>query len=84
MKLVEASVQKSTGDRPSPDLDQPQQKGAAPKVYPQSSLFTKWGDGLSEEEQREAQGLFELYGYNVFLSNQLPLDRKLPDTRDYR
>uniref|UniRef100_A0A3B5A7D1 Polypeptide N-acetylgalactosaminyltransferase n=1 Tax=Stegastes partitus TaxID=144197 RepID=A0A3B5A7D1_9TELE len=33
---------------------------------------------------REAQGLFEIYGYNVFLSNRLPLDRKIPDTRDGR
>lgn len=55
-----------------------------PKLYPDSFLFAKWGDGLSEEEQKEAEALFQIYGYNAFLSNRLPLDRKLPDTRDNR
>lgn len=55
-----------------------------PKLYPDSFLFTKWGKGLSEEEQKEAEGLYQIYGYNAFLSNQLPHDRKLPDTRDHR
>uniref|UniRef100_A0A3Q4HHJ6 Polypeptide N-acetylgalactosaminyltransferase n=1 Tax=Neolamprologus brichardi TaxID=32507 RepID=A0A3Q4HHJ6_NEOBR len=54
------------------------------KLYPNSVLFTKWGDGLTEQEQKEAEGLFQIYGYNAFLSNQLPLDRKLQDTRDTR
>uniref|UniRef100_A0A3B4AWX8 Polypeptide N-acetylgalactosaminyltransferase n=1 Tax=Periophthalmus magnuspinnatus TaxID=409849 RepID=A0A3B4AWX8_9GOBI len=54
------------------------------KLYPNSLLFTKWGDGLSEKEQREAQGLYEIYGYNAFLSNRLPLNRDLPDTRHSR
>lgn len=55
-----------------------------PKLFPNSVLFAQWGDDLSEEEQKEAQHLFQIYGYNVFLSNQLPLDRKLPDMRDKR
>uniref|UniRef100_A0A8C6WGI9 Polypeptide N-acetylgalactosaminyltransferase n=1 Tax=Neogobius melanostomus TaxID=47308 RepID=A0A8C6WGI9_9GOBI len=42
----------------------------------------KWGTNLSEEEQKEAQTLFQLYGYNVYLSDRLPLDRALPDTRE--
>ncbi|XP_030281530.1 probable polypeptide N-acetylgalactosaminyltransferase 8 [Sparus aurata] len=54
------------------------------KVFPQSPLFKDWGKNLSEEEQREAEGLFQKYGYNVFLSDRLPLDRALPDTRDPR
>lgn len=54
------------------------------KLYPDSWLFSRWGDGLSEQEQKEAQGLYEIYGYNVFLSNMLPLDRELPETRDSR
>ncbi|TNN63157.1 putative polypeptide N-acetylgalactosaminyltransferase 8 [Liparis tanakae] len=29
------------------------------KMYPNSALFTKWGDGLSEEEQKEAETLAE-------------------------
>ncbi|XP_022605726.1 probable polypeptide N-acetylgalactosaminyltransferase 8 [Seriola dumerili] len=54
------------------------------KLYPDSALFKGWGENLSEDDQREAQGLFEKYGYNVFLSDRLPLDRALPDTRDPR
>ncbi|XP_059190690.1 probable polypeptide N-acetylgalactosaminyltransferase 8 [Centropristis striata] len=54
------------------------------KLFPKSSLFKEWGENLSEDDQREAQGLFEKYGYNVFLSDRLPLDRALPDTRDPR
>lgn len=53
----------------------------SPKLFPTSALFKEWGENLSEDEQREAQGLFEKYGYNVFLSDRLPLDRVLPDTR---
>ncbi|XP_053175932.1 probable polypeptide N-acetylgalactosaminyltransferase 8 [Scomber japonicus] len=54
------------------------------KVFPDSALFKKWGDNLSEDDQKEAQALFEKYGYNVFLSDRLPLDRALPETRDSR
>uniref|UniRef100_A0A673NKN9 Probable polypeptide N-acetylgalactosaminyltransferase 8 n=1 Tax=Sinocyclocheilus rhinocerous TaxID=307959 RepID=A0A673NKN9_9TELE len=35
-------------------------------------------------DQRKAEDLFQKYGYNAFLSDQLPLDRELPDTRDHR
>ncbi|CAI5638375.1 unnamed protein product [Oreochromis niloticus] len=65
---------------------QPQNKAAqmkkSEKLFPQSALFKKWGEDLSEDEQREAQSLYEKYGYNVFLSDRLPLDRPLPDTRE--
>ncbi|XP_028249703.1 probable polypeptide N-acetylgalactosaminyltransferase 8 [Parambassis ranga] len=54
------------------------------KLYPDSVLFNTWGENLSEDEQKEAQRLFLEYGYNVFLSDRLPLDRALPDTRDPR
>lgn len=60
------------------------QKKKPEKLFPNSALFKTWGENLSEDDQREAQSLFEKYGYNVFLSNRLPLDRPLPDTRDPR
>ncbi|XP_037316134.2 probable polypeptide N-acetylgalactosaminyltransferase 8 isoform X2 [Pungitius pungitius] len=54
------------------------------KLYPNSYLFAKWGAGLSEEEQKEAEASFQSYGYNAFLSDRLPLDREIPDTRPPR
>lgn len=54
------------------------------KLFPDSTLFKEWGENLSEDDQKEAQALFVKYGYNVFLSDRLPLDRALPDTRDPR
>lgn len=60
-----------------------EQKGTQ-KLFPKSPLFEHWGKDLSEDDQKEAQALFEKYGYNAFLSDRLPLDRALPDTRDPR
>ncbi|KAK7886102.1 hypothetical protein WMY93_025723 [Mugilogobius chulae] len=57
------------------------EKTLVKKLYPNSYLFTKWGDELSEEEQEEAEKLYQKYGYNVFLSDRLPLNREIPDTR---
>ncbi|XP_073799094.1 probable polypeptide N-acetylgalactosaminyltransferase 8 isoform X2 [Danio rerio] len=54
------------------------------KLYPKSALFKIWGAELTEEEQMEAEKLFQEFGYNVFLSNRLPLNRSIPDTRDPR
>ncbi|XP_021326338.1 probable polypeptide N-acetylgalactosaminyltransferase 8 [Danio rerio] len=54
------------------------------KLYPNSPLFSSWGAELTEEEQMEAEKLFQEFGYNVFLSNRLPLNRTIPDTRDPR
>ncbi|XP_073669498.1 probable polypeptide N-acetylgalactosaminyltransferase 8 [Paramisgurnus dabryanus] len=54
------------------------------KLYPHSFLFSSWGNELSEEEQTRAEKLFQEYGYNVFLSNRLPVNRTIPDTRDHR
>ncbi|XP_051548975.1 probable polypeptide N-acetylgalactosaminyltransferase 8 [Myxocyprinus asiaticus] len=54
------------------------------KLYPRSSLFSSWRAELTEEEQIEAEKQFQEYGYNSFLSNRLPLNRTIPDTRDPR
>uniref|UniRef100_A0A672P180 Polypeptide N-acetylgalactosaminyltransferase n=1 Tax=Sinocyclocheilus grahami TaxID=75366 RepID=A0A672P180_SINGR len=54
------------------------------KLFPNSYLFKQWTVELSEDDQRKAEDLFQKYGYNAFLSDQLPLDRELLDTRDHR
>lgn len=59
-------------------------KEVVKKLFPNSPLFGKWGGGLTEEEQKEAERLFQEYGYNVFLSDRLPLVREIPDTRPSR
>ncbi|XP_066506080.1 probable polypeptide N-acetylgalactosaminyltransferase 8 [Hoplias malabaricus] len=59
-------------------------KKKAKKLFPNSFLFSDWGEDLSEEEQRVAERVFVQYGYNVFLSDRLPLNRSLPDTRNPR
>lgn len=53
-------------------------------LYPDSALFKRWGADLSEEEQTVAQELFLKYGYNVYISDHLPLDRPITDTRSPR
>ncbi|XP_056312079.1 probable polypeptide N-acetylgalactosaminyltransferase 8 isoform X5 [Danio aesculapii] len=60
------------------------EKKPAKKLFLDSDLFKRWSVELSEDEQRKAEDLFQKYGYNAFLSDQLPLDRELPDTRDHR
>ncbi|XP_063073129.1 probable polypeptide N-acetylgalactosaminyltransferase 8 isoform X2 [Engraulis encrasicolus] len=52
------------------------------KVNPDHHLFKNWWDAtLTEQEQTEAVDLFTRYGYNTFLSDRLPLDRELNETR---
>ncbi|XP_072322266.1 polypeptide N-acetylgalactosaminyltransferase 18 isoform X2 [Scyliorhinus torazame] len=50
-------------------------------VFPDSSLFTHWGRGLTPENRRVALKKFQYYGYNSYLSDQLSLDRSIPDLR---
>ncbi|XP_063336226.1 probable polypeptide N-acetylgalactosaminyltransferase 8 [Pelmatolapia mariae] len=88
-EVQQSAVQKETLKQTEDDANiQPQneetQMKKPKKLFPKSYLFKKWGEDLSEDDQREAQSLYEKYGYNVFLSDRLPLDRPLPDTRDPR
>ncbi|KAK1804537.1 hypothetical protein P4O66_020545 [Electrophorus voltai] len=69
---------KGAGKKPLEDLKEPA------LLFPESALFKNWGKNLTHDEQRDAQAAFEQYGYNVYLSDRLPIDRLLPDTRDQR
>lgn len=53
-------------------------------LFPDSQLFRQWGKDLSEAQQKKAEDLFEKFGYNVYLSNQLSFNRTIPDSRDSR
>uniref|UniRef100_A0A8C9Q8K7 Polypeptide N-acetylgalactosaminyltransferase n=1 Tax=Spermophilus dauricus TaxID=99837 RepID=A0A8C9Q8K7_SPEDA len=64
--------------------DEKQQNRPPKKLFPNSPLFKQWGDKLSEAQQKEAEDLFQKFGYNAYLSNQLPHNRTLMDTRDFR
>ncbi|XP_024147346.1 probable polypeptide N-acetylgalactosaminyltransferase 8 [Oryzias melastigma] len=66
------------------EADRKEEKKPVGKLYPDSPLFRKWGDHLSEEEQKDAESLFKKYGYNAYLSDRLPLRREIPDTRPPR
>ncbi|XP_075875304.1 putative polypeptide N-acetylgalactosaminyltransferase 8 [Nelusetta ayraudi] len=74
---------KKQHEHKEPQEEKTQEK-ISKKLFPNSYLFKEWGNNLSENDQREAEFLFQKYGYNVFLSDRLPLDRPLPDTRDPR
>ncbi|XP_051976905.1 probable polypeptide N-acetylgalactosaminyltransferase 8 [Xyrauchen texanus] len=80
LKRLEAHVHAIEGR----SLKVKDEKKPAEKLFPNSQLFSKWTVELSEEDQRKAEDLFQKYGYNAFLSDQIPLDRDLPETRDYR
>ncbi|XP_013889860.1 probable polypeptide N-acetylgalactosaminyltransferase 8 [Austrofundulus limnaeus] len=82
--VLKEAIHVVPGQKEEPKEKIPPKEKKTGKVFPDSPIFKEWGDNLSEDEQREAQALFEKYGYNVFLSDRLPLDRPLPETRDPR
>ncbi|XP_044049368.1 probable polypeptide N-acetylgalactosaminyltransferase 8 isoform X2 [Siniperca chuatsi] len=82
--VMKQPEQKEQPEAKIQDQKEPPKEKMSNKLFPDSALFKEWGENLSEDDQREAQGLFVKYGYNVFLSDRLPLDRVLPDTRDPR
>lgn len=69
---------------PRTKLERKEDRKVVRKLFPNSPLFREWGGKLTEEEQEEAERLFQKYGYNAFLSNRLPLHREIPDTRPSR
>uniref|UniRef100_A0A3Q4MYV0 Polypeptide N-acetylgalactosaminyltransferase n=1 Tax=Neolamprologus brichardi TaxID=32507 RepID=A0A3Q4MYV0_NEOBR len=81
---VQKQAEKKKDDANIQPQNEADQMKKSEKLFPNSALFKEWGANLSEDDQREAQSLYEKYGYNVFLSDRLPLDRPLPDTRDPR
>uniref|UniRef100_A0A3Q3BYC6 polypeptide N-acetylgalactosaminyltransferase n=1 Tax=Haplochromis burtoni TaxID=8153 RepID=A0A3Q3BYC6_HAPBU len=81
---VQRPAEKKKDDANIQPQNEADQMKKSEKLFPNSVLFKEWGANLSEDDQREAQSLYEKYGYNVYLSDRLPLDRPLPDTRDPR
>ncbi len=54
-------------------------------MYP--SLVRYWGQSLEAQtdvEKAEEKRGFDRNGFNQFISDRLPLDREVPDTRDPR
>uniref|UniRef100_S4RIL6 Polypeptide N-acetylgalactosaminyltransferase n=1 Tax=Petromyzon marinus TaxID=7757 RepID=S4RIL6_PETMA len=44
-------------------------------------IFSEWGKELTLREKRKVCAGFLDYGYNIYLSDHLPLDRDIPDYR---
>ncbi|KAL2102683.1 hypothetical protein ACEWY4_001851 [Coilia grayii] len=87
LERMEAHINKLVGSlhkNEGKQIVEEKKKKKIVKLYPESSLFKNWDAVLTEEEQIEAMQLFERYGYNTFLSNRLPLDRQLPETRPHK
>uniref|UniRef100_A0A8C3IJP2 Polypeptide N-acetylgalactosaminyltransferase n=1 Tax=Chrysemys picta bellii TaxID=8478 RepID=A0A8C3IJP2_CHRPI len=81
IKLPEESKDEMHQAEKAKEEDKMEKKVVHRKLFPDSHLFKRWGADLTEEQQTTAQDLFTKYGYNVYLSDRLPLDRPIPDTR---
>uniref|UniRef100_A0A674JEQ7 Polypeptide N-acetylgalactosaminyltransferase n=1 Tax=Terrapene triunguis TaxID=2587831 RepID=A0A674JEQ7_9SAUR len=81
IKLPEESKGEMHQAEKAKEKDKMEKKVVHRKLFPDSHLFKRWGADLTEEQQTTAQDLFTKYGYNVYLSDRLPLDRPIPDTR---
>uniref|UniRef100_A0A8C4VL52 Polypeptide N-acetylgalactosaminyltransferase n=1 Tax=Gopherus evgoodei TaxID=1825980 RepID=A0A8C4VL52_9SAUR len=81
IKLPEESKGEMHQAEKAKEEDKMEKKVVHRKLFPDSKLFKRWGADLTEEQQTTAQDLFTKYGYNVYLSDRLPLDRPIPDTR---
>ncbi|XP_032894736.1 polypeptide N-acetylgalactosaminyltransferase 18 isoform X2 [Amblyraja radiata] len=62
----------------SPPRQEDDEEGEAVSDSP---LFAHWGHDLPPDTRRIAWKKFQYYGYNSYLSDQLPLDRPIPDFR---
>ncbi|XP_007886024.1 polypeptide N-acetylgalactosaminyltransferase 18 [Callorhinchus milii] len=63
------------------DIPQKAEESVAREGVTDSSLFSHWGQDLSPEQRNIALRKFQYYGYNSYLSDQLPMDRPIPDLR---
>ncbi|XP_072506663.1 probable polypeptide N-acetylgalactosaminyltransferase 8 [Notamacropus eugenii] len=54
------------------------------ELFPGSLLFRRWGEDLTESQQTLAYDLFMQFGYNVYLSDRLPLNRSIEEFRGPR
>uniref|UniRef100_UPI00398E7275 polypeptide N-acetylgalactosaminyltransferase 18 n=1 Tax=Pristiophorus japonicus TaxID=55135 RepID=UPI00398E7275 len=63
------------------EIPQKKEEQEAAEAIPNSVLFANWGHDLSPEKQRIALEKFQYYGYNSYLSDQLSMDRTIPDLR---
>nr|XP_040019726.1 probable polypeptide N-acetylgalactosaminyltransferase 8 [Gasterosteus aculeatus aculeatus] len=84
VKKLSVEKQPEQPDSKIQEQPKPPEEKKSNKLFPNSALFKAWGENLPEDVQTEAQSLYMKYGYNVYLSDRLPVDRALPDTRDKR
>lgn len=86
---VAVQLERSLDSQAEPESKPPAILPVGPAVDEQwffNQIRPSWGSEgqavhLSEEEQSEADRQFSLAAFNVFVSDRMPLNRSLPDTR---